>query len=158
MNDAKTMGYETDHEWDGTAAKPKQNRCHTCNAPLSPDGLARTVRELRSILQDATKLADRIDAHRLNVRANAAEIRRLSAMGEGEPANDIRTHHAPLVQRPWLALDMDRARTLLEPSGLTPEEKISLTAMMARYCNVLDRAGLIGYGMTEEEAIANLPE
>ena len=48
-------------------------RCHTCNAPLSPDALAVAVRDLRSIIQDAGKLADRIDAH----QAEVAEIQRL---------------------------------------------------------------------------------
>jgi hypothetical protein len=65
------------------------------------------------------------------------------------------THYCEDDQKPWIAVDMDRARELLAEHDLTDEEKTDIGALMAGYCRVLDDMGLIGYGQTEAEAILN---
>lgn len=69
---------------------------------------------------------------------------------------EILTHHAPHCSPPWLAVHVPSAQRLLAEY---PKADFSdLGRLMADYCNVLDRAGLLHYGETEAEAVRNATE
>ena len=71
----------------------------------------------------------------------------------------VATHHAPhMEESPWMALDMKAACEMLDGYDLTEKEKNDLPTLMAGYCRLIDEANLIGYGQTEEEAIASIPQ
>lgn len=63
------------------------------------------------------------------------------------------THHATHCKPEWLAIHRDSAINLLEGYDLTDEQKNDAGALMAGYCRLLEEAGLVHYGGTEQEAI-----
>lgn len=63
------------------------------------------------------------------------------------------THHAPHMDEPWIAIHVHSARALL--SGYDDADFSSACSLMGGYCRLLDDAGLVGEGQTEEEAIRN---
>ena len=71
---------------------------------------------------------------------------------------NIKTHHAPHCEPPWLAVDMDKAAEKLKNYGLTEAEKTDVEELMASYCRLVEEAGLCHYGATEQEAIAQANE
>lgn len=72
-------------------------------------------------------------------------------------SDSIQTHHTPqLSEDPWIAVDMDVACDLVKGYKPGQEQKTQIMEMMASYCNILDRADVIGYGDTEQEAIEDL--
>lgn len=76
---------------------------------------------------------------------------------EKAKAAGVKTHHAPHVEPPWIAVSMIDAQKILRGYPLTEEEKTDLSALMAGYCRLIDEADLIGCGNTEIEAILNIP-
>jgi len=63
------------------------------------------------------------------------------------------THHAPHCDPEWLAIHRDSALELLDDYNLTDEQKNDAGALMAGYCRLIEEAGLVHYGNTEQEAI-----
>ncbi len=61
------------------------------------------------------------------------------------------THHAPHMDEPWIAIHVPSARALL--AGYDDADFSSACSLMGGYCRLLDDAGLVGEGQTEEEAV-----
>lgn len=74
-------------------------------------------------------------------------------MEMNKPPPEYLTHYHEHSMPPWLAIHRASALECLEDYDLTEEEKNDIGAMMAGYCNLLENAGLCGYGKTEAEAI-----
>jgi hypothetical protein len=88
------------------------------------------------------------------------ELPAMPHIAPGSPR--VLTHYAPhCADEPWCAVNMEAACQMLKGYELTEEEKNSVPAIMAGYCRLIDEANLIGFGMTEEEAVrdclANAP-
>ena len=89
-----------------------------------------------------------VEAALFDLDAVRMDSPRLKALKE----HDIQTHHAPHnTEAPWLAVPMKAAREVLRGYDLTDDESSSLSAIMARYCRLLDEAGLTFTGQTERE-------
>jgi len=68
-------------------------------------------------------------------------------------AGSFLTHYAWYMDKPWIAIHIPSARELL--SGYDDADFSSAYSLMGGYCRLLDDAGLVGEGQTEEEAIRN---
>ena len=66
----------------------------------------------------------------------------------------IATHYAEHCTPPWIALDMDVATKCLAGYEPTEEETSSIQSILESYGRLIDESDLIGYGQTEDEAIA----
>lgn len=64
------------------------------------------------------------------------------------------THFAEHCDPPWLAIHRETVLKMLKDYELTHEQKTDVFHLMAGYCRLIDEAGLIHYGRTENEAIA----
>lgn len=67
--------------------------------------------------------------------------------------SDYLTHHNPTCDQPWIAIHIPSARKAL--SGYKDANFEDIGELMCNYCNLLERYGLVGEGMTEDEAIQN---
>lgn len=61
----------------------------------------------------------------------------------------IETHHAPRCEMPWAALHLPTARKY----GYGVHEKSGLMDCVAKVGRLLDESGVMGYGLTEADAI-----
>jgi hypothetical protein len=64
------------------------------------------------------------------------------------------THYSAHCFPPWMAIHRESALELLNGYNLTEQEKTDVGHIMAGYCCLLDDAGLIHYGATQDEAVA----
>lgn len=70
--------------------------------------------------------------------------------------NNIATWFSKGVDAPYHAVNMTVAVDMLSGYGLSDEEKTSIPELMGGYCRLIEERGLVGYGDTEFEAIADL--
>jgi hypothetical protein len=70
------------------------------------------------------------------------------------PGSVCFTHYAEHCKPPWLAIHRESAMRILSGYRLTDAQKSDVGHLMAGFCNVLERAGLLYYGDTEGEAVA----
>lgn len=68
-------------------------------------------------------------------------------------AADIRTHYAPHMDEPWLAIPMNAAKAALDGRAPKAEQIESVSAIMANFCKLLECLNLLFFGMTENEAV-----
>ena len=67
--------------------------------------------------------------------------------------HQIQSHRSAGMTPPWTALHLPTGRAVAKPYGGT--DKSDMFECMAHVCRLLDEAGLVGYGDTEKEAVAN---
>jgi hypothetical protein len=65
--------------------------------------------------------------------------------------SEFLTHYAPHCDPAWLAIYVPDAKRVLE--GYEDANFTDIGALMVDYCNVLERAGVLHYGKTMEEAV-----
>jgi len=69
---------------------------------------------------------------------------------------NISTWFAKHMPKPYQAVNMTAAIERLDGYELTEDEKTQIPDLMAGYCRLVDEGGLIGFGDTEFESIADL--
>ncbi len=86
----------------------------------------------------------------------AAWFRGVVPLAQSWPQNLMRfervlTHEAKHMSMPWVAVHVPSARRVL--GGYQDADFRDIGNLMAGYCNLLERAGLVAEGKTEEEAV-----
>lgn len=67
-----------------------------------------------------------------------------------------KSEHIEPSDLPYQAVNMSLAVQRLKGYELTEEEKTELPALMAGYCRLIEESRLVGFGITELEAIKDL--